>query len=491
MSNNNKFRIRSIKENVLLNILYTFTNILFPLITYMYVLRVLSVEAMGCIAFYTSTTNYATMLAALGITTYGIRAVAKVRDDKEKLEQVISELLALNYIATVVVILCYILLVLTVHKFGRDIVLALLNGLIIITTPLGLGWLFSGLEQYEYITKRTLLVKTISLFLILLFVKTEVDYYIYAVILMISSVGTFFLNYFYARKITHFHFHESPNFSRHLKPMLVLFGSALAVSVYFNLDTIMLGFIKDDWEVGIYTTAVRVKTVLLELINAISVVLLPRLSFYLSKGAKESYRAVVKKSMAIIFVISIPMTLFFIIESMPCVLILGGTEYAASSNTMKILMPILVVSGFSNVLGNQILIPSGRENCFLKAVIFGAVIDLIFNFLLMPKYGSVGAAIATLIAEVTQMSIQTYYSFGVLKNNINWSSIIKACIATMAGSVVIMIFGMYAGFGNIIQITLMAIVFFVIYGVLLLVLKEQYSKELVNDFIVRFKQKKQ
>ena len=169
-------KIRSIKVNALLNIIYTITNMIFPLITYPYVTRVLSATGMGTVSFFTSVSNYAVMIGSLGISTYGIRAVAKVRDNEKDLSKVTTELLILNTIITAIVIAALAVSVPFVRQFNAEPALLLINLLIVISTPFGLNWLYSGLEQYAYITKRTILFKTISLVMVFLFVRKIILY---------------------------------------------------------------------------------------------------------------------------------------------------------------------------------------------------------------------------------------------------------------------------------------------------------------------------
>lgn len=476
-------RVRSLKENALLNIIYTITNLIFPLITYPYASRVLSASGIGRVNFFTAISNYAVMMAALGISTYGVRAVANVREDRGKLQKTVSELLTINLVATWLVLGIYIGMAFWVEQFNRDLALCFINGLIILTTPWGMNWLYSGLEQYDYITKRTIAFKLISLILVFTLVHRQDDYLVYAGILAFSSIGTYICNYIYAKKIIGFCYRPDCECKRHVKPMLILFASSLAISVYINLDTVMLGFICGDREVGLYTTAVKIKTILLSIVNAISIVLLPRLSYYVSQGKEREYKIALKKSFSIIFIITIPVTVFFIVTSLECILILGGRDYVDAVPCMNFLMPILIISGFSNVIGNQILIPKGKDIAFMKAVSAGAIVDLVLNMIFMPKYGCVGAAIATLIAELTQMSIQLAFAQRDVLFNIQWKSILKITLATMLGVILLKCIKNIVSINLLINIGIYATVFFCGYGIGLVVMKEKYSVELMKTLV--------
>ncbi len=471
---------KSVKKNAVLNVIYTVTNMVFPLITYPYVSRILLSEGTGKVNFFTSISNYAVMVGSLGLGTYGIRVVAKTRDDKEQLSKVTSELLIINTIITVLVAILLFLSSFFINKFSAEPQLFIINLLIILITPLGMNWLYSGMEQYEYITKRTIVFKVISLVLVFVFVRNKSDYPIYAAILAFSTVGSYICNLIYSRKLFKFYISKNFDYKRHFKPMLLLFGSILAVSVYTNLDTIMLGFIIDDVQVGLYGVASKSKWILLAAVNAISAVLLPRLSNYISQNDIKKYNMTLKKSISFIFVLTIPISTFFIVESADTVGILGGPDYVGAVRGMQILMPILIISGFSNVTGNQVLIPHGKDSEFLKAVATGAVVDVILNICLMPSLGCTGAAIATLMAELVQSSIQFYYAKKYIINNIYFKTIAKAVVGSTIACIVAVICRRLIELNIVISFALTGIVFFVIYGIVLLILKEEYAIEMIQ-----------
>lgn len=279
----------SVKRNAILNIIYTLVNILFPIVTFPYVSRVLSVEKMGTVSFFSTISNYAIMFGSLGVSVYGIRACAKIRNDKKKLNQTVAELEVINLFATSVVIILLIVISIYVNKLSSEPVLLIINLILIFSAAFSFDWVYSGIEQYDYITKRTITIKFISLVLVYVFVREQKDYYIYALIMAFSTVGANILNLLYIRKYVSVSGLNRLQIKRHLGPMLLLFSSILAVNVYTNLDTVMLGFISGDREVGLYTVAVKSKTLLLTTINAISTVLLPRLSYYFSNKMEDAY----------------------------------------------------------------------------------------------------------------------------------------------------------------------------------------------------------
>ncbi len=473
---------KSLKINALLNVIYTVINIAFPLITFPYVSRILQVELLGRVNFFSNVASYATMIAALGVSTYGIRTVARVKSNKEDLSKVTSELLFINFSLSILIVGALLASSSFICKFKSNFMLLCINCILILSTPLGINWFFSGLEEYEYITKRTLCIKFVSLLSIFTLIHNQNDYLLYAGIIVASSVAGFACNFVYSKRFVSLKFTEL-NIKQHLKPMAILFASILAINVYTHLDTIMLGFINGDEEVGLYTTAVYVKTALLTLVNAISAVLLPRISHYVKEGKQNEIRDILEKSSSLICMISVPLTAYFMIEANNVILVLGGREYIDAVPCMITIMPVLVISGFSNILGNQILIPLEKDNCFMKAVSIGAIVDLILNILLMPKLASVGAATATLIAEFVQMLIQFYFAKDYICKSINRESIFKIILSAFIASATLGLCCKFIATTPIISILISSVLFFGVYILVLFIAKEKYFRLYCIDII--------
>ena len=424
--------MKSLKHNAIMNTILSVSTIVFPLITYPYVARVLGVEMNGRLSFAQSTINYFALFATLGITTYGIKACAQVRDNKEKLSQRVQELVIINIVTTAVVFVALVASILLVPQFRHEWLLLAIYSLNMVLNVAGLNWMYSALEEYDYITIRSIAFKFISLILMFIFVHNPSDGYIYALITVLANVGSNVLNIIRARKYISFKLVGNFNFKQHLKPTIVLFSTYLAVNVYTTLDHVMLGFIKNEYQVGIYHTSVRIQTIMATLVTSIGAVLMPRLSYYVEKKEKDSFFSILKKSYKVHIMLAIPIAVFFIIYAMQTVMIIAGSKYEASILPMQIIMVTIVTTALSNIIGMQIFIPLGKENAFLKAVVCGAIVDIVLNIFLMPKWAAVGAAIATLVAQIVQFVVQTIQGWEYVKKIF----VVKDAIAITLASVI-------------------------------------------------------
>ena len=474
-------RVNSIKYNALMNIVLTLSNIVFPLITFPYISRVLSPEGVGITNFFFAIGNYSVLIATLGMGTYGIRQISKSRNDKEELSKTMQELIIINLIMSLFVLSILIILTFFIEKFNNELGLVIITCLTVLSSVFSLGWLYSGLEQYDYITKRSLFFKIISLILIFILVKDREDYIVYSSITLFSTLGSNIMNVYHSRKYVSFKLKKNLKFKKHIKPILYLFSSLLAVNVYTNLDTVMLGFVNGDEAVGLYSVASKIKWLLLMLITSGSAVLLPRLSLYVSNKERDKFNKILKDTTSLILMISIPMAIYFIFMAKDSIKLLGGESFLEATFTMQILMPILIISGFSNIMGNQILLPLNKEKYFMYAVTVGAIINLILNVFLIPTYGISGAAIATLVAEFGQMSIQWKFSKDYLRENISINTILNIIFSVTISSIFLYLLLDSLNYSSFINLVISSVLFFCTYIVALFVLREKILIELLKN----------
>ncbi len=396
----------SIRKNFIMNALLSMSSILFPLITFPYVSRILLADGMGKVTFATSFVAYFGMIAKLGIPTYGVRACAKVRDDREQLSRVSHELLIINLGMSVLAYLGLAVSMIAVPRVQSDWTLFAVISVTIFLDAIGMEWLYRGLEQYTYITVRSLIFKFIALGATFLLVHHPEDVVVYGGITILASSASNILNFVNVHKYISLKPVGGYSFRRHWKAVAVFFAMACATTIYTNLDAVMLGFMKTDADVGYYNAAIKIKTVLLSLVTALGTVLLPRLSYYLENGEEKEFNRITGKALQFVILLASPLSVYFILYAKESILLLSGAAYLEAVTPMRIIMPTVILIGITNVLGIQILVPMGKEKTVLYSEIAGAVVDVILNALLIPGYGPAGAAVGTLVAEIAVLAVQ-------------------------------------------------------------------------------------
>lgn len=474
-------RIRSVKFNFIMNMILTASSFLFPLITFPYISRVLLVEANGKLTFATSVMNYFVMVASLGLPTYGIRACAKVREDKEQLSKTTQELLIINIIMTMLTFLVFAGAIFVVPQLAEEKVLFFVYAIGMILTSMGATWFYSALEQYAYITVCSVVFKIISLVMMFLWVRSPEDYIKYGAISVIAGSGSYVINLLNLRKYISFQKKWHYDFKQHMKPILVFFAMSAAISVYTNLDVVMLRFMKGNVEVGYYNAGIKVKTILVTVITSLGTVLLPRLSYYIQKKENKAFYQMVGKAVNFVVLLGMPLTLYFMIFAKESILFLAGAEYVKGAVTpMIILMPTILLIGLSNITGIQVLTPQGKEKRVLYSILWGAAIDFLLNLILIPRYSSSGAAFATLMAELAVLVVQCVYLRDILKQITGQVKLFKIVLATAAAGILGCAVKSMVELSAFWVLCISAIVFFGIYGIVLLLVKEPFIYEMLE-----------
>lgn len=465
-------KVHSIRYNFIMNFLLTASNFIFPLITFPYVARVLGASGNGKVAFVASVANYFALVASLGIPTYGIRACAQARDDRNQLSKTVHELLTINSITTLIVIATYVVAVMTIPKFAEEHVLFTINGVNIVLNLFGMNWLYQALEQYDYITTRSVLFKIISILLMFLLVHSSDDYVIYGAISVFAAAGSNVFNIVRSRKLISYHHLSDYNLKRHVRPIVLLSAQTLAVSIYANLDIVMLGFFRDATDVGYYNASMRVKSLLLSLVASLANVLLPRMSYYVKEGLHDEFLSLMGQALRFTTMLSAPLCVYFFCFAKYALLLLAGSEYLEAVPTLQAIVLAVLPNGLTGVLGIQVLVPLERESNLLVSVIIGAVCDFSLNLILIPLCGAFGAAIATTIAEISVFAVQAWYCNDLL-SSVQWKmasmryvlAAVLSCIPSVALTYVIQD-------NPLISLTVSTFLFGIVYSLSLLLLKD-------------------
>jgi len=482
-------KAKSLKLNFIMNAILTMSSFIFPLITWPYVSRVLMPEGTGKVSFATSVVSYFSMFAQLGIPTYGIRACARVRDDKEKLNKVVHELLRINCITTIISYTVFICVFFIVPSIACEKPLFLIVSATILFNAIGVEWLYKALEQYSYITIRSIIFKFIALVGMFGLVHSKEDYVIYGFLTIFAASASNILNFINLHRYVNLNLLERYDIKVHLKPVLVFFSMSVATNIYTHLDTVMLGFMTSNIDVGYYNAAVKIKVILVSIVTSLGTVLLPRASSYVEQGKQDEFIRITEKALNFELIFAAPLSLYFILFAKNGIYFLSGNMYSGAVVPMQIIMPTLLLIGISNITGIQILVPMGKEKIVLYSEIAGACVDLVLNIILIPKFASSGAAFGTLAAELAVLMIQMIALRKFLSESIkkiNFSKILIALILGALGSIWVKMLSI----GSFFTLFISALCFFGVYGTILLVLKEPLINEMFGHVLGLIKRKK-
>lgn len=465
---------KSIKANMFYNTLLTVSSFVFPLFTFTYVARVLTPVGTGKVAFVNSILNYFMYLSTLGIPTYALRECVKVRSNKNELSKLFQELLLINIVSTLISYVLLFACVINISKFNQYKALFWSMSCVLLLNTIGVEWLFKALEEYKYITTRSLILRTIVIPLTFIFVRNENDYIAYGVLTVFTASASSVLNFIKVRKYVSFRRTQCLSIKQHIKPILVLFGSTVIISIYNNFDISMLGFLSTETEVGYYNAALKLKSMLLAVSTSITAVLIPKMVDYYSRQLFSEANKLLKKSLQISMLTALPLVVYTFIYAKDLLIFVCGDKYISAVPSLRVLCLCIIPLILTNIFGNQVLIPMGMEKRFTTSVFVGLWINLVLNSVLIVKIGSVGAAFATLVTEIWNLY---YMSAGkkdirnYLLKSINYGKylvpILMAAITSIGLGVI------FKDTNVFVRLVLTTIIYFFVFGIVHLCFKEE------------------
>lgn len=380
--------------------------LLTPLITTPYVSRVLEADGVGTYSFTNSIAQYFVLFATMGISTYGQREISYCQDDKRKRSIVFWETKLLSVFSTAICLAVYLTFALF-QRENRTIYLIL--GISVLSVAFDVTWFFQGMEEFKKIVVRNMVIKVIDVAFIFLFVnkKSDLPLYVFGVVFFLF-IGNVSLWGYLPRYI------EKPNLQelrplKNLKVVWSLFIPTIAIQIYTVLDKTMIGlFVKGSFENGYYEQAMKISKMTLTLITSLGSVMIPRIGYHFEKGDTEVIRGYMYRGYNFVWFLGVPLCLGLIGVSSHFVPWFFGPGYDKVADLLKVSSFLILAIGINNVTGMQYLIPTKRQNTFTLTVIIGACVNFILNLVLIQRFQSYGAVIASVIAETVIALIQLY-----------------------------------------------------------------------------------
>ena len=473
---------KEIVVNYIYNLAYQMLAILVPIITTPYVARILQADGVGVYSYTLSIVTYFGVVAGLGTANYGQLEIAKCRDSKRELGNVFWGIFTSRIITYGIVILAYIVFIFFAHenKIMYTILIAFL-----VSQMLDISWFFQGIEDFKKTVTRNFIIKIISTALIFLLVKKKTDLYLYVIIVQGSIlIGNIVLFPYLKGAI------DRPMFAikdiyKHIKSSLVFFIPTVATTVYTMLDKSMIGIItKSNAQNGYYEQAHKIEQILVTLLTSLATVMLPRLTYLNNKKSNDEIHKLLDITTHYIIILACPMLFGLLGISDDLIPWFLGSGYDECILLLNIFSFLLVIVGLDNTIGKQCLMAMGRQRQFNQGVIIGALFNFIINLILIPSYGSVGAAIASVFAESIILTVFLYYC----KDLINIEEMLK-CIFKY--SVISCVMYLIMCIWNLVDLTYLeriigkTITGTVFYTLSLLIIKDNFLWMLINKIKIK------
>ena len=431
--------MKSIGQNILLSVIRKSCHILFPLLIFPYVSRVLGPEGYGTFSYANSLISYFLMAAMLGISTYAVREGTRIRDDKENLEKFLNEVSTINLLSLVVVsIVMYVFIALN-RGMAKDREILLVLSVILPATFLGRDWINTIFEDYLYITVRYIVIQIIGLFAIFVFVREETDCLTYTIIYMLTVTVGYAVNLFYTRRYVKFRLTCKLQLRKHIVPIMIIFGGQAATNIYIQSDITLIGVFQSESEVGIYAVASKIYVLVKDIVGTITTVVIPRLVYYLGKQDDTRFRIFTNKLYNYLLIMVIPLMVGVFFLSKEFLWLVGGKEYIGGEEALKILSIALVFAVFAGFYCNAVLVPKRKEKEYLIITVIAAIVNIVLNCCFVPYIGIMGAAVTTLISEIVVFVMGLKKTKSILSVQISAHSIVTIIIGSIAVAAVCML----------------------------------------------------
>ncbi len=411
---------KTLTKNITYKILHQIILFIFPLILTPYISRVLGVKSLGIYSFYYSISIYFSYLAMLGINIYGNRAIAQVKENDKTLKKVFTNIYVLQFIASIISLLLYLIFIL----ISKNKIISIIMIMNILTSLFNINWFYFGQEKFKPVIFTQLIIKTLITILIFVFVKNENSLILYSLLKCSSDLIFNIILFIFSIKYIKFNNISKTSVKNNLKPCLLLFIPALATTIYQQTDKVMIGILVNKTEVGYYECASKLITITLGLVSAVLTVISPKMSNLISRKKDDDSKKLFNNSINYILCLATAISFGIISISKEFVPLFFGSSYKSSINlTIGLAVSLLFVS-FSNSLKLLYLIPKEKDKIYTNSVIYGTILNIILNYILISKYNAMGAVISTVLTELFVL----IYQILKIKNNLNLHNIIKNLI---------------------------------------------------------------
>lgn len=398
----------SVKKNFFFNIILTVSTYFFSLIVFPYVSRVLGVELIGRVSFAQETVKYFMLFAVMGAATVGIREISACGEDRRKRSEVFSNIFTIILMLTAVSTAALVALIFLVPRLMEIKDLLVIGSFTLVFTSFLIEWFYQGLENFRYVTIRTIAVKILYVAAVFLFVKKPEDYVLYYAINMFCVVLNAVINLTYARKFVDFSF-RGLKLRNYLRPVMSLGIYMLALSLFTTFNMVYLGFVQTETQTGLYAAAIKIYSILLAVISAFAGVMLPRMSSLISVNKIDEFKSKLLYSWELLFAFAFPIAIGGAVLAPELIAILSGADFMDAVLPMRIIMINLVVVGAAQIWVMQILLPMKKDRVVTISALAAAVVGILVNVFFVKEYGAKASAVSLVVAEIVGDAISLVY----------------------------------------------------------------------------------
>jgi O-antigen/teichoic acid export membrane protein len=475
----------SVKNSVFYNVLLAISQVFFPLITFPYLARTLGPEHVGVLNFAESIAKYFVMLAALGIPIYGIREIAKVQNELKARTKIFAEIFTINLICTLGLSFLFLAAVFFIPQLNNEKVLFYWTIAYFFFQVFYLEWFFNGMNQFKFIAIRQFVIRFFFIIFVFVLIKSQFDYVNYMRMQFGLSVLLAIINFNNLSKHISLNKETFSNLDlrKHIKPLLYIFLTIFSISIYFSLDTILLGFLANNESVGYYSTALKLNKLIIAVFGAVTVAIFPSLINLYHSQQIEKFRELIRQVFFVLVSLSIPAIVIFISCAKEIVHVLFSQNFDRSILPLQITAPLILIVSLSSIFGFQVLSALAKDRQILYSAIIGMSVSIVLSILLVPSLMEVGEAITILVTELSVSVSFIYFTKKYFKVGGLTNMFLKQLVGALPYIVFVIIFKSIIADSIIVltSISIISLIWFCIYH--LFILKNSYFKVYLNGFL--------
>lgn len=396
-----------LSSNIFYSSFLAIANYIFPLLVFPYISRVLGVTNIGICNFIDSIIHYFILFSMMGITIIGTREISSHRNNIPELEKRFSSLLVLNGSTTIIALIALCICTFSIGELRTHKWMMLYGSIKLISNFFLIEWFYRGMEQFRFITIRTIIVKCLFVISVYIFVTKESDFITYYLLSVLMVTGNAVINILYSSKLVKFKI-KSISLSLILRPFFILGIYMLVTSMCTTFNIAYLGFATNNTQVGYYTTATKLYTILLALFTGATTAIMPHMSKLIASGKHDEFTDLLLKASNILFSFSIPLIILSICYAPQIVLLISGQGYEGAIIPMQIVMPLMLIIGYEQIVVIQGLMPLSKDQAIMRNAIVGACISLSLNLCLVSTLQSIGSAITWLCSELAILILSQF-----------------------------------------------------------------------------------
>jgi len=475
----------SVKNSVFYNVLLAISQVFFPLITFPYLARTLGPEHVGVLNFAESIAKYFVMLAALGIPIYGIREIAKVQNELKARTKIFAEIFTINLICTLGLSFLFLAAVFFIPQLNNEKILFYWTIAYFFFQVFYLEWFFNGMNQFKFIAIRQFVIRFFFIIFVFVLIKSQFDYVNYMRMQFGLSVLLAIINFNNLSKHISLNKETFSNLDlrKHIKPLLYIFLTIFSISIYFSLDTILLGFLANNESVGYYSTALKLNKLIIAVFGAVTVAIFPSLINLYHSQQIEKFRELIRQVFFVLVSLSIPAIVIFISCAKEIVHVLFSQNFDRSILPLQITAPLILIVSLSSIFGFQVLSALAKDRQILYSAIIGMSVSVVLSILLVPSLMEVGEAITILVTELSVSVSFIYFTKKYFKVGGLTNMFLKQLVGALPYIVFVIIFKSIINDSIMVltSISIISLIWFCIYH--LFILKNSYFKVYLNSFL--------